>query len=113
MNQIRMFMQECTTQEYIENTLDPIASRSLFHNDQYFYYLCMMQRYTRQSCPTYLTREGFDLLKVKKRKRMVDIIIRILIYVDSQPMHWMHSAFTPTRFSVHCKKCLPIILLAW
>ncbi|CDS11724.1 hypothetical protein LRAMOSA03987 [Lichtheimia ramosa] len=63
MNQMKMFLQECTTQEYIENTLDPIASRSLFRNDQYFYYLCMMQSYTRQSCPTYLTREGFDILK--------------------------------------------------
>lgn len=68
MNQMNMFLEECTTQEYIENTLDPIATRSLFRNDQYFYYLCMMQRYTRQSCPTYLTREGFDILKVRNKE---------------------------------------------
>ncbi|KAI8342548.1 hypothetical protein BC941DRAFT_459195 [Chlamydoabsidia padenii] len=63
MNQMNMFLQECTTQEYIENTLDPIASHSLLRTDQYFYYLCMMQRYHPQSCPSYLTREGFDRLK--------------------------------------------------
>ncbi|KAI9311216.1 hypothetical protein BX666DRAFT_1999049 [Dichotomocladium elegans] len=62
-NQMNMFLEECTMQEYIENTLDPIPSRSLFRNDQYFYYLCMMQRYSRESCPSYLTREGFDVLK--------------------------------------------------
>jgi betaine lipid synthase len=60
---MNMFLQECTTQEYIENTLDPIASHSLLSTDQYFYYLCMMQRYHPQSCPSYLTREGFDTLR--------------------------------------------------
>ncbi|KAI8076787.1 uncharacterized protein BX664DRAFT_367349 [Halteromyces radiatus] len=63
MNQMNMFLEECTTQEYIENTLDPISSRSLLRTDQYFYYLCMMQRYHPDSCPSYLTRQGFDKLK--------------------------------------------------
>ena len=66
---MNMFLEECTTREYVENTLDPIPSRSLFRNDQYFYHLCMMQHYTQQSCPTYLTEEGFNKLKVKKEKR--------------------------------------------
>ncbi|CAO3579706.1 unnamed protein product [Absidia cylindrospora] len=63
MNQMNMFLKECTTQEYIENTLDPIATHSLLRTDQYFYYLCMMQRYHPESCPSYLTREGFQQLK--------------------------------------------------
>ncbi|KAI8061517.1 uncharacterized protein B0P05DRAFT_590679 [Gilbertella persicaria] len=62
-NQMNMFLKECTTQEYIENTLDPIPSHSLFSNDQYFYYLCLKQRYSKNSCPSYLTKEGFEKLK--------------------------------------------------
>ncbi|GAA5805362.1 hypothetical protein HPULCUR_010878 [Helicostylum pulchrum] len=62
-NQMNMFLKECTTQEYIENTLDPIASHSLFSEDQYFYYLCLKQRYSHNSCPSYLTRDGFNKLK--------------------------------------------------
>lgn len=64
-NQMNMFLKECTTQEYIENTLDPITSHSLFSEDQYFYYLCLKQRYSHSSCPSYLTRDGFNKLKVK------------------------------------------------
>ncbi|KAI9302372.1 hypothetical protein BJ944DRAFT_167417 [Cunninghamella echinulata] len=63
MNQMNMFLQECTTQEYIENTLDPIPSHSLLRTDQYFYHLCMTQKYTQESCPSYLTFEGFTKLK--------------------------------------------------
>lgn len=62
-NQMNMFLKECTTQEYIENTLDPIPARSLFCNDQYFYYLCLKQRYSHTSCPSYLTEDGFNRLK--------------------------------------------------
>ncbi|KAI8072735.1 hypothetical protein BC940DRAFT_232864 [Gongronella butleri] len=63
MNQMNMFLQECTTQQYIEDTLDPIPDHSLLADDQYFYYLCMMQRYHRNSCPSYLTKDGFDKLR--------------------------------------------------
>ncbi|KAG0761744.1 hypothetical protein G6F57_007623 [Rhizopus arrhizus] len=62
-NQMNMFLNECTCQEYIENTLDPIPSYSLFKNDQYFYYLCLKQCYSPTSCPSYLTKEGFNFLK--------------------------------------------------
>ncbi|KAI8150311.1 hypothetical protein BJV82DRAFT_586711 [Fennellomyces sp. T-0311] len=62
-NQMNMFLKECTTREYAENTFDPMPAHSLLRNDQYFYYLCMMQHYTRESCPTYLTEEGFNILK--------------------------------------------------
>ncbi|GAB5588324.1 hypothetical protein Unana1_03224 [Umbelopsis nana] len=63
MNQMNMFLKDGTTQQYIEDTLEPIPSRSLFRNDQYFFYLCMMQKYARESCPSYLTEEGFKILK--------------------------------------------------
>lgn len=71
-NQMNMFLQECTTREYIENTLDPIPSRSLLSKDQYFYHLCMMQKYTRESCPTYLTKEGFETLKVRRNSQRLN-----------------------------------------
>jgi betaine lipid synthase len=64
MNQMNMFLKDGTTQQYIEDTLEPIASRSLFRNDQYFFYLCLMQKYARESCPSYLSEEGFKILKV-------------------------------------------------
>ncbi|KAL1915078.1 uncharacterized protein VTP21DRAFT_7559 [Calcarisporiella thermophila] len=62
-NQMNMFLSEGSAQQYIEDTLDPIIGRSLFRNDQYFYYLCLQQKYSRQSCPSYLTEKGFHELK--------------------------------------------------
>lgn len=61
---MNMYLEECTTQQYMEDTLDPIANRSLFRNDQYFYYVVLMQRYSHESCPSYLTEKGFKQLKV-------------------------------------------------
>jgi betaine lipid synthase len=79
-----MFLKECTTQEYIENTLDPIPARSLFSEDQYFYYLCLKQRYSHKSCPSYLTKDGFNQLKVlsivssQKYQVLNSIVYRLL-----------------------------------
>ena len=33
--------------KYVVDTLDPIIKRSMISNDNYFYYLCMMGRYTK------------------------------------------------------------------
>ncbi|KAI8380989.1 uncharacterized protein BYT42DRAFT_494036 [Radiomyces spectabilis] len=62
-NQMKMFLSECTTEEYVANTLDPIAHQSLISGDQYFYYLCLMQHYHPDNCPSYLTQQGFHTLK--------------------------------------------------
>lgn len=48
--------------KYVVDTLDPIIKRSLISNDNYFYYLCMMGRYTKNNCPDYLTTKGFNRL---------------------------------------------------
>ncbi|KAI7890506.1 uncharacterized protein EV154DRAFT_511178, partial [Mucor mucedo] len=61
------------TQEYIENTLDPIPCLSLFNQDQYFYYLCLNQRYTPTSCPSYLTEYGFNQLKDAEKTFYLDL----------------------------------------
>ncbi|RUP47410.1 hypothetical protein BC936DRAFT_145760 [Jimgerdemannia flammicorona] len=62
-NQMNMYLEECTTRQYMEDTLDPIINRSLFRNDQYFYHVVLMQKYTHESCPSYLTEKGFQQLK--------------------------------------------------
>lgn len=63
MNQMQMFMDEGSTAQYLSDTLDPIACQTLLRNSNYFYYLCLMQKYSRDSCPSYLTPEGFLSLK--------------------------------------------------
>lgn len=88
-----MFLDETTTADYAIDTLDPVAlnthiasgayhyqyvftsapSRSGFSELTFFFVataflsffrrVCLEQKYTRQSCPEYLTPEGFALLK--------------------------------------------------
>ncbi|KAI8967893.1 hypothetical protein BDF20DRAFT_897682 [Mycotypha africana] len=62
-NQMKMFLKECTAQEYIESTLDPILQSTSLKTDNYFYYLCLNQRYNQDCCPSYLTETGFKTLK--------------------------------------------------
>ncbi|KAG0335320.1 hypothetical protein BG000_007636 [Podila horticola] len=63
-NQMKLILDEGDAVEYIYDTLDPIMHRSLFKDDQYFYNLVVNRQYTRMSCPSYLTQEGFQVLKV-------------------------------------------------
>ncbi|KAF9411502.1 hypothetical protein BGZ94_001334, partial [Podila epigama] len=65
-NQMKMILDEGNAVEYIYDTLDPIMNRSLFKNDQYFYNLVVNRKYTPESCPSYLTEEGFKDLKEKR-----------------------------------------------
>lgn len=55
---------------YIIDTIEPLLSRSLISSDNYFYYLCLMGRYTRENCPDYITRNGYNNLA--KRKGALD-----------------------------------------
>lgn len=63
MNQASMFMNEGNTARYLRDTVDPITRQSLVSNDNYFYQLCLTQHYTKKSCPSYLTEEGFNALR--------------------------------------------------
>ncbi|KAG0000815.1 hypothetical protein BGZ79_005445 [Entomortierella chlamydospora] len=62
-NQMNLFLDEGSAVRYLYDTLDPIMTRSLFKNDQYFYNLVVNRKYTHESCPSYLTEEGFQTLK--------------------------------------------------
>ncbi|KAI3619807.1 betaine lipid [Moniliophthora roreri] len=63
MNQRRMVLTEGGVYKYLRDTFDPLASAYLFKTDNYFYHLALMGHYTHESCPSYLTRAGFEALK--------------------------------------------------
>uniref|UniRef100_A0A0K3CN82 Betaine lipid synthase n=1 Tax=Rhodotorula toruloides TaxID=5286 RepID=A0A0K3CN82_RHOTO len=62
-NQARVFLKETTTSQFAIDALDPIGLNSHVAKDNYFYQLCLEAKYTKDSCPLYLTREGFEKLK--------------------------------------------------
>jgi betaine lipid synthase len=81
LNQRRMLLSEGTIYDFLKDTLDPLASAYSFKNGAYFYLLvsgydvlrgrnwtgfvlqALLGHYTPESCPAYLTREGFKALK--------------------------------------------------
>ncbi|GAA5959377.1 hypothetical protein JCM21900_000709 [Sporobolomyces salmonicolor] len=62
-NQARVFLDETTTEQFATDTLDPVAYGTHIARGAYHYQLCLEQKYTKHSCPLYLTREGFESLK--------------------------------------------------
>jgi betaine lipid synthase len=48
---------------YAARTLNGVAQHSSLSKDNYFYFNCLMGQYTKDNCPKYLTREGFEQLK--------------------------------------------------
>lgn len=48
---------------YAARTLDGVAQNSLISKDNYFYYNCLMGKYSHDNCPNFLSKEGFDKLK--------------------------------------------------
>lgn len=46
--------------KYVIDTLDPVIKRSLISTDNYFYYLTLKGKYTRENCPNYLTEKGYN-----------------------------------------------------
>ena len=63
MNQLNIFKEEGSVEQFAKDTLDPIPARSLLSNENYHYRLCLMDNYTKESCPLYLKREAFEQLK--------------------------------------------------
>src|SRR5271170_3799338 len=60
---MNMYLQECTTVDYVASTFDPIARRSLLKSDNYFYLLCLTGQYTPKCSPDYLQPPVIDSLK--------------------------------------------------
>ena len=61
-----MYLNECTTADYVAATFDPIVRRSLFKNDNYFYLLCLKGHYTAECCPDYLKPNVINEVKSNK-----------------------------------------------
>ncbi|KAJ3348809.1 hypothetical protein HDU83_001011 [Entophlyctis luteolus] len=61
--QMQMLLEEGSAYEYVVSTLDPIIRNSLLRDDNYFYYACLMLKYTPANAPSYLTEEGFATLQ--------------------------------------------------
>ncbi|KAJ1724567.1 hypothetical protein LPJ53_001157 [Coemansia erecta] len=62
-NQLKMLHNEGSMSQYVRDTLDPVATRTSFASDNYFYHLLFARQYSRDCCPTYLTKPGFDRLR--------------------------------------------------
>lgn len=48
---------------YIGRTLDGVAHNSHLRTENYFYYSCLMGRFARDNCPSFLRQDNFEILK--------------------------------------------------
>lgn len=64
--------------KYVKDTFEPMVNRSLISTDNYFYYLCLKGRYSKNNCPDYLTSEAYQKFS-KKDNNPLD---RIRIHTD-------------------------------
>ena len=62
-NQLNIFKNEGSVEQFAIDTLDPIPTRSLLSTDNYHYRLCLMGNYSHESCPLYLKEDAFNALK--------------------------------------------------
>ncbi|GAA6037709.1 hypothetical protein JCM8097_002300 [Rhodosporidiobolus ruineniae] len=69
-NQLKVLLKDTTVEQFAIDTFDPVALNTHIAKDNYFYQLCLEQRYTKESCPSYLTREGFEALKKDNSARL-------------------------------------------
>ncbi|KAG9122682.1 hypothetical protein FRC07_000821, partial [Ceratobasidium sp. 392] len=60
--QRRAFLKEGSCFEFARDTLDPLPSTAVLKDGGYHYLLCLLGKYTPESCPAYLTKEGFEKL---------------------------------------------------
>ncbi|KAH8119073.1 hypothetical protein DFH11DRAFT_1780569, partial [Phellopilus nigrolimitatus] len=89
MNQRKMFLDEGSAFDFLKDTLDPIASTALLRDGAYHYLLTLLGKYTQKSCPLYLTRDGFEILRANNGETMdafrlhTDSIINVLCGLPS------------------------------
>ncbi|GAA5888436.1 hypothetical protein JCM6882_008619 [Rhodosporidiobolus microsporus] len=62
-NQLKVFLKDTSVAQFATDTFDPVALNTHIATDNYFYQLCLEQRYTKDSCPECLTPDGFAALK--------------------------------------------------
>jgi betaine lipid synthase len=73
MNQYNCFRDEgVSVEQYAIDTLDTMPSRALIRSENYHYKLCLQGKYSKESCPLYLKKEGFEKLKADSA-RLLDV----------------------------------------
>lgn len=95
--------------EYMRNTLDPVVRHTLIGQDNYFYTLCLLGKYTHRCHPEYLSKEShtklsrtgaFDGLRIHTDElyevvaRMAPCSLNHAIIMDS--MDWLDPPMTTT-----------------
>lgn len=84
MNQLNIFKNEGSVEQFAIDTLDPIPAQSLLSNDNYHYRLCLMGNYSKESCPLYLKEDAFNKLKANNAQALdsfrlhTDAIVSVL-----------------------------------
>ncbi|KAG8708678.1 hypothetical protein FRC09_001099 [Ceratobasidium sp. 395] len=68
--QRRAFLKEGSCFGFARDTLDPLPSTALLKKGGYHYLLCLLGKYTPESCPAYLTKEGFEKLSENNWARL-------------------------------------------
>lgn len=58
-------MMDSSTLQYIVDTMDPLLSRSLISSENYFYYLTLEGRYSKDNCPAYLKKKIHEIFASK------------------------------------------------
>ncbi|KAJ9127655.1 hypothetical protein QFC24_001065 [Naganishia onofrii] len=72
-NQLNCLLQDGDIADFISATLDPVPGLANMKNGAYHYLLCLNGKYTRASCPLYLTPEGFAALKARNGQKTAKI----------------------------------------
>ncbi|KAJ9102622.1 hypothetical protein QFC19_004731 [Naganishia cerealis] len=72
-NQLNCLLEDGDIAEFISATLDPVPGLANMKNGAYHYFLCLNGKYTRASCPLYLTPEGFAELKRRNGQKTAKI----------------------------------------
>lgn len=54
-----------STLQYIVDTMDPLIGRSLISSDNYFYYLTLKGKYSKENCPAYLKKKVHEIFASK------------------------------------------------
>jgi betaine lipid synthase len=72
-NQLNCLLQDGDIADFISATLDPVPALANMKTGAYHYLLCLNGKYTRASCPLYLTPEAFAELKARNGQRTAGI----------------------------------------
>ncbi|ABN67370.2 predicted protein [Scheffersomyces stipitis CBS 6054] len=68
--------------KYVVDTIEPLLKRSLISKDNYFYYLCLMNKYAYNNCPDYLTVKGYKRLTAQTTPQRENPLDNIRIHTD-------------------------------